>query len=328
MLNAASRCLLSLQPLTLAAAVLLLASSSAPPPAARYFPETGHSVRDPFLSFFEAHGGLDLFGYPITEPFEQDGRMVQFFQRARLELHPENPSRYLVEPTLLGDLLGRRTPPLPASRVPASAAPQQRYYGETGHSISFAFLKFFDEHGSIDTLGYPINEPFVEEGLLVQDFQRARLIWQPRYPPGNRVQVAPLGEVYFQRRGMDPALLAPVPPPDNAPATPTIPCNRSQAHLHVEVGVAQYSVQAGQAQTIRVHVRDSAGYNVENAWGMLTLRLPVGVKTLPLPPTDEMGLSHLLFDPLSRTPGTLVLVEVVVDRGGEASVAHTAFLIR
>jgi hypothetical protein len=61
----------------------------------RYFPETGHNVLDgAFLDFWRANGTLAVFGYPLTEAFDQvleDGKRyrVQYFERARLEFHPE-----------------------------------------------------------------------------------------------------------------------------------------------------------------------------------------------------------------------------------------------
>ncbi len=62
----------------------------------RYFPQTGHTLRDPLMRYWQAHGGLDAYGYPISEPFQEvnptDGKpyMVQYFERNRLEFHPEN----------------------------------------------------------------------------------------------------------------------------------------------------------------------------------------------------------------------------------------------
>jgi hypothetical protein len=79
-------------------------------PGYRYFPETGHNVGPRFGAFWEANGGLPQFGFPLTEPFEQeleDGsiRLVQYFERARFEYHPEaEDPRYQV---LLGQF-GRR----------------------------------------------------------------------------------------------------------------------------------------------------------------------------------------------------------------------------
>ncbi len=61
-------------------------------PGLRFFPETAHGVGEPFLSFWEEHGGLPVFGYPISDVVQEelaDGLVynVQYFQRARMELH-------------------------------------------------------------------------------------------------------------------------------------------------------------------------------------------------------------------------------------------------
>ena len=75
-----------------------------------YVPATGHSLSGRFLQYWQATGGLALYGYPISEPFTEtnatDGKpyTVQYFERARFELHPENKPPYDV---LLG-LLGRQ----------------------------------------------------------------------------------------------------------------------------------------------------------------------------------------------------------------------------
>ena len=60
------------------------------PGASAILPETGHTVRGEFLDYFNQHGGLRIFGYPITEQFSLNGRAVQYFQRGRLEFYPEN----------------------------------------------------------------------------------------------------------------------------------------------------------------------------------------------------------------------------------------------
>jgi hypothetical protein len=65
-------------------------------PGLWFFPETSHGVRGKFLDYWIAHGGLDIFGYPISdeviEILPETGRYhtVQYFQRGRLELHPEH----------------------------------------------------------------------------------------------------------------------------------------------------------------------------------------------------------------------------------------------
>ncbi len=71
---------------------------SAPPPGdSNYFPQSGHSMSGAFLAHWQQQGGLSAFGFPISEPFEEvssaSGQpvLVQYFERARFEHHPENP---------------------------------------------------------------------------------------------------------------------------------------------------------------------------------------------------------------------------------------------
>ena len=67
-----------------------------------YFPETGHGLSGPFREYWEAHGGLDLFGFPITDELRQGAVTVQWFERARFELHTING-----RPTVLLGHIGR-----------------------------------------------------------------------------------------------------------------------------------------------------------------------------------------------------------------------------
>lgn len=64
-------------------------------PDRTYYPETGHSLSFGFKYYWEHNGGLPVFGYPISEEFQEanpaDGKTytVQYFERARFEYHPE-----------------------------------------------------------------------------------------------------------------------------------------------------------------------------------------------------------------------------------------------
>lgn len=102
-------------------------------PAVQFFPQTGHSLGGAFQSFWLHNGGLGNFGYPLSEPFDEptpgtpgdDGQthLVQYFERARMEYHPENAgTAYEVE---LGQL-GRaflQTQDLPAGATAREAPP-------------------------------------------------------------------------------------------------------------------------------------------------------------------------------------------------------------
>ncbi len=72
-----------------------------------YFPETGHRLCFGFRDYWNANGGLAIFGFPISEEFTDPstGLTVQYFERQRFEYHPENPPAWQVEGGLLGSEL-------------------------------------------------------------------------------------------------------------------------------------------------------------------------------------------------------------------------------
>jgi hypothetical protein len=79
-----------------------------------YFPETGHTLEGKFKEYWERNGGLFVYGYPISQMFEErnpdDGKtyIVQYFERNRFELHPEYAgTQYEVLLGLLGNSLLR-----------------------------------------------------------------------------------------------------------------------------------------------------------------------------------------------------------------------------
>jgi hypothetical protein len=58
------------------------------PLACRYFAETGYSVCFEFREFFDANGGFEQFGLPISAFENHEGTIVQYFEKARLEWQP------------------------------------------------------------------------------------------------------------------------------------------------------------------------------------------------------------------------------------------------
>jgi hypothetical protein len=71
-------------------------------PACKHFEETGKRVCYAFLDYFEDNGGAAQFGYPLSNFEIQDELIVQYFQRARFEWHPELPPGKRVGLTNLG----------------------------------------------------------------------------------------------------------------------------------------------------------------------------------------------------------------------------------
>jgi Glycosyl hydrolases family 39 len=69
--------------------------------SSRFFKETGHLVEGLFLQYWQERGGLPIFGFPISNAYQEGSLEVQWFERARMEVHPENPPGMRV---LLGHL--------------------------------------------------------------------------------------------------------------------------------------------------------------------------------------------------------------------------------
>ncbi|MBN9391578.1 MAG: C39 family peptidase [Chloroflexi bacterium] len=55
---------------------------------ANFYSTTGFYIARQFADFWQAEGALPVFGYPISRPFTENGLVVQYFERARLELQP------------------------------------------------------------------------------------------------------------------------------------------------------------------------------------------------------------------------------------------------
>ena len=83
-------------------------------PTRTFFPETGHHLSDEILTAWRSTG-LMIFGYPISEPMIEDGRTVQYFERARLEHWPEyEGTQWEVQGSLLGNWMGEKRRNQPA----------------------------------------------------------------------------------------------------------------------------------------------------------------------------------------------------------------------
>ena len=159
--------------------------------ASRLYSETGHSLAEPFLSYYDAHGGLALFGYPISDAQQENGYLTQYFERERFEYHPELPEPYKISLGLLGrEQAGLRLDEGPFQ--PAIAAPNG-YFATTQHNISANFLDYWNSNGGLAIFGYPISEAYLDNGFVVQWFERARFELHPELPPAYRVSLGLLG---------------------------------------------------------------------------------------------------------------------------------------
>ena len=164
----------------------------------RYFSETGHNLIGEMKTFYESRGDVRIFGLPLTEVISENGRQVQYFERARFEYHPELPSKYYVTLSQLGRILTRGRNE--AAFAPAAPAGQGRvYFKETRHNVGPVFYSFWNKQGGLPIFGYPISEVVQEvnasDGIarLVQYFERARFEYYPENAPAQQVQLGQLG---------------------------------------------------------------------------------------------------------------------------------------
>jgi hypothetical protein len=270
-----------------------------------YYPETGHSVRAPFLDFFEAHGGVAFFGYPLTEAYvEADSTTGQIFQRAQLRLTPRG-----VALGPIGEALWLSEPRLAREDSPEGS----RYVASTGHAIASELLPFYDEHGGSDFFGAPIGEARTENGALAQDFARARLI---RNALGD-YELGMLGAAYIDVH----------PPPTGstilaAPPREAIGASEVRASVSVQYPTVEHDGQ----QTIFLVVQDENGLPVANARSLAMLRYEDASAEIELPPTDDQGVAAATFIVPPAPPGTRVVVELYVLVGDTFLTVETTYI--
>ena len=189
------------------------------PPNARLFPQTRHSLSGLFLAYWLAHGGLPIFGYPITEPIptaasgSSRGAYVQYFERARFEYHPDYAGTpNAVELGLLGRQFGAWSGPEMTGGPYYSGQTQPiaggLRYLETGHTLTGPFLTYWQGHGGLALFGLPFTEPFSEvnpidgQTYTVQYFERARFEYHPAFAgTANAVELGLLGTQYVRANG-------------------------------------------------------------------------------------------------------------------------------
>ncbi len=281
----------------------------------KYFPETGHNVSGEFWTYYQSvPNAQTVFGYPITEAFNDVklGRVVQYFTRARFELNPALPPGQRVQLTALGQLLYQPGPGL------NFFTPIGCRSFDSGYSVCYAFLDFFDKNGGEAVFGQPISSFEFLNGRIVQYFERARFDWYPEYPEGQKVVLADLGRSYFDSVGADPNLLSPV-KPSNFPG--------GVLSLQPRAFVLNAVVQPTDQQTVYVIVQDQTLSPVYNAFVTLTVYWAAGGPQSTTLSTNKDGVVIVPFAVQKQPPGALITVKVQVSYGSLEGETETSFRI-
>jgi lipoprotein-anchoring transpeptidase ErfK/SrfK len=168
-----------------------------------YVSHTGHYMQGEFLSFWRHNGGVETFGYPITSEFEEDGMVVQYFERAVFEWHPDAEG-HRVQLRLIGvDKRDDHFRKMPFEPVEEHEGSHLRYFPQTGFVTAHGFLDYWEANGGVEVFGYPISREFHENGKRVQYFERAVFEWHPDNPPDWQVTVQRIGAETARNAGVD-----------------------------------------------------------------------------------------------------------------------------
>ena len=165
--------------------------------APRYFPETHQVVGPAFLLFYNSNGGNDTFGLPIGPETTQGDRVVQYFERARLQ-RPAAGGAVVPGPIgrELAAALGLHFDPT----APADPNdPDTQWFPATKQAIGQPFLTYWRERGAQDLFGLPISNIVVEQHdgqtVRVQYFERARFELL-----NGKVQLGTIGSELYARQ--------------------------------------------------------------------------------------------------------------------------------
>jgi lipoprotein-anchoring transpeptidase ErfK/SrfK len=258
------------------------------PEFAVYIAETGHTLSDVFLDYWRATGTVQMFGLPISEPFAApDGYYSQVFERGVLQYLPALvwTVEPFVRPMPAGRLLlaergsgigshaggkrlaaGNRSPamrPLAPDDpvVQRAVAAGGIYDSATGHTITGAFLAWYQRHEGDYYLGSPISEIVTEEGLPAQWFEGGLLI-----ETATGVQLAPLGERLAARFGVSTARVPARGTPDydeslfvTVPNPAPVAQPPARGPKRIDVSIAEQLLRAYEGDTLVLETAISTG---------------------------------------------------------------------
>lgn len=218
-----------------------------------------------FRTFWEQHDGLSVFGYPLTEATQQttsDGTyLIQYFERARFELHPEQEPPYDVLLGRLGVELAANQA-TPAAPLPPPADAECQFWTETQQTVCEPFLSAWRTAGlqldgdpglndaeRLALWGLPVSgvlaaPPSASGVVRIQWFERARFeqqadgsitigqVGREMLRAGAQTPIEPTSTPLPEPSPVAPAEPSPVPPPPAPPvppapsvAFPSAPCN-------------------------------------------------------------------------------------------------------
>jgi hypothetical protein len=314
-----------------------------------------------FLSFWEENGGLEVFGYPLTDirsVATEDGTfLAQYFERARFESHPENAPPYDIQLGRLGvELLaaqGRSVDDF----APEAPIDSCQFWVETEHNVCEPLLTTWRSAGvqldddpalsdaeRLSLWGLPLTGQVAvttERGVvLTQWFERARFEQQP----DGSVTIGLLGAELLGTRpavpvppadpGPEPTPApsqAPAPAPSAAPSAPRPgpPCDRNAPAPAegLQVWMSDYDPDRG--EDVVACSRLIVGGSVANGAQAMAYRY-IGNERRPSIPqsTGLDGTVGFIFYTGESQANVTIPVEVVISYQGVTYSKFTAYTPR
>jgi hypothetical protein len=271
---------------------------------------SGLTIGTEFQSFYQANGGELLLGPPVSQPFQVGGQgpVIQYFRNIRLDAAPDNSA---VTVFAVGDWAQGGAVTFSPVAVPESAL--TRVFPETGFAVTADFLTFYDANDGAVLLGPPISPIGEEDGIFVQYFRNGRLTFDPNLPPGQQVQLSPLGLAHFQKE-----LFAAY--QDTLFAQPLAWTGLTV--VDVAAFVLYPTVYAGQSQELYITVRSAQGNPVLEIPVTATLQVDDISRPLDLPVTNDEGQIRAILDLDGIAPGQEVQVLIQIQGSNGAIIGE------
>jgi len=278
--------------------------------------DDGHAEVAPIIDqFVETHGGTAIFGNKVGDLVRAGDVAYQYFENACLIWTPGGAQGVTLAP--LGRLdapqVPRVDPPAPSNNI--------QYFADSGHTVIMAFLDFYRQRQGQTVFGLPLTE-FVEKGNLGEQwFENVLLEWRPNAPDGQRVRLAPLGEINYQKY--------------NGALPPTMPqatqieqkLTRLPEDIHLRVMVKNPILPLGESQMIHLRAEDSAGRPLADVSITLYVITSSSQQIHTAPPTDADGSAWVALENVSGDCGEMVQLRAVAETSDSMAVANDYFAL-
>lgn len=215
-----------------------------------YYPETGHNLRGAFLQIFEAIGGVNVVGLPLSEErFVEATGVVQSFEGIAFIYDPSLDSPWDRQAMHLSDDIKQNFAPSDARQgVDSCSGDDCEYFTDTNHTVSGDYFELWQK-GGFAVFGMALSEPYRvgTSGVTRQVFERVIMEYRPetgvRLLPVIREQAEETGEISS-------AAFMPAPP------------TGGETHLVASPEGLRLRTGPGTEHDIRVLLADNAEYIV------------------------------------------------------------------